>query len=64
MERSRSPVEGYGGAPVLATILMPICILKHGETSQVELSSSYHCFVAFEDFNRQAPIPESVKPDL
>jgi hypothetical protein len=64
MERSRSPVEGYGGDPVLATILMPIYILKHCETASVKLSSSYHCFVALEDFNGQAPIPESVKPDL
>jgi hypothetical protein len=64
MEQIRSPVEGYGGAPVLATILMQMYILKHCETTSEKLSSSYHCFVAFEDFNGQAPIPESANPGL
>jgi hypothetical protein len=60
MEQLRSPVEGYGGAPVLATIFITIFISKHCETTSVKLSFPYHCFVAFEDFNGQAPIPVSV----
>jgi hypothetical protein len=64
MEQLRSPVKGYGGASILATIFMPFYKLKHCETTSVKLSSSYHCFVALDDFNGQAPIPEGVKPDL
>jgi hypothetical protein len=59
---TQEPAEGYGGDPILATILMPINILKHCEISQVKLSSSYHSFVAFQDFNGQEPIPASVEP--
>jgi hypothetical protein len=59
MEQFRSPVEGYGRVPISATIVMPIYILTHCETSQVKLSSTYHVFIALQDFYGQAPIPES-----
>ncbi len=53
-----------GRIPFLATIFMPIEILKERETSQVKLSLSYHFFIAFEDFDGQASIPAIVIPDL